>query len=63
MAGLRHPRRFTVSLDASDYDALLTLGRSAKPPLTLQYLVRLAVRNLLEQRSSGQLVFPLDGGQ
>jgi hypothetical protein len=60
--GLMHPKRFTVSLDHADYDALVELGRSAKPSLTLQYLVRLAVRNLLDQQSTGQLTFPLDGG-
>jgi hypothetical protein len=58
---LTHPKRFTVSVDSADYDALVGLGRSSKPPLTLQYLVRLAVRNLLDQQSTGQLTFPLDG--
>lgn len=60
MAGLTHDKRFTVSLDAVDYAALVELGRSSNPRVNLQYLLRLAVRNLLQEHSSGQLVFPLE---
>lgn len=44
-------KRFTVSLDEADYKALRELGEAQKPPLNLQYLVRLAVRNLLDQHA------------
>lgn len=60
MPGLTHEKRFTVSVDQTDYDALQELGRAASPPVNLQYLVRLAVRNLLEQHAAKQLPFPLE---
>lgn len=60
MLSLNHQKRFTVSLVESDYVALLELGRSVTPSLNLQYMVRLAVRNLLEKHESMQLPFPLD---
>lgn len=60
MAALRHGKRFTVSLDHTDYDALMALGQSVSPPLNLQYLVRLSIRNLLDQHAAQQLSFPLD---
>lgn len=60
MAVLTHQKRFTVSVDQTDYDALVELGRSVNPPVNLQYLVRLAVRNLLEQHATQQLSFPLE---
>ncbi len=60
MPRLTHDKRFTVSLDKADYAALVALGRSATPPVNLQYLLRLAVRNLLDTHTSGQLVFTLE---
>lgn len=48
-------RRFTVSLDQQDYDALRVLAEGQRPPLKLQYMVELAVRNLLDQHGSNQL--------
>lgn len=60
MAGLTHEKRFTVSLDRADHAALVELGRSTNPPVNLQYLLRLAVRNLLDEHASGQLVLPLE---
>lgn len=60
MAGLTHEKRFTVSIDKADYDALMELGRSSSPPVNLQYLLRLAVRNLLREHASNQLTFPLE---
>lgn len=43
------PKRFTVSLDAEDYEALRKLAEAQRPPLPLQYVVRLAVRRFLDQ--------------
>lgn len=60
MAGLKHQKRFTVSVDQADYDALQELGRAVNPPVNLQYLMRLAVRNLLDQHAAKQLIFPLE---
>lgn len=53
-------KRFTVSVEQADYDALRELAETQKPPLNLQYLLRLAVKNLLEQHAAKQLSFPLD---
>lgn len=47
-----HPttlKRFTVSLDANDYEALCTLAQAQRPPLSLQYAVRLAIRRFLDE--------------
>ncbi len=60
MTALKPQKRFTVSIDETDYDALQALGRSVSPPVNLQYLLRLAVRNLLEQHKAKQLSFPLE---
>lgn len=43
------PKRFTISLDVDDYDALRKLAEAQRPPLPLQYVVRLAVRRFLDQ--------------
>lgn len=60
MAKPPRQKRFTVTLDEADYVALRELGEAQKPPLNLQYLVRLAIKNLLEQHANEQLSFPLD---
>lgn len=60
MARRSKQKRFTVSLDEADYTALRDLGESQKPNLNLQYLVRLAIRNLLDQHAAKQLSFSLD---
>lgn len=60
MSSLKPQKRFTVSIDQADYDALQELSRSVSPPVNLQYLLRLAVRNLLEQHAAKQLSFPLE---
>lgn len=52
-------RRFTVSLEERDYDALRNLGAAQRPPLKLQYMVELAVRNLLDQHGNDQLTLGL----
>lgn len=63
MTVLTHQKRFTVALDQADYDALLALGRSVNPSLNLQYLVRLSVRNLLDEHAAHQLSLPLERKQ
>lgn len=42
-------KRFTVSLNAQDYEALCTLAQAQRPPLSLQYTVRLAIRRFLDE--------------
>lgn len=48
-------KRFTVSLDAQDYDALCALAQAQRPPLSLQYTVRLAIRRFLDEHE-GQAI-------
>ena len=59
----RRPRttrkRFSVTLDLTDYDALLALAKRHKPPLTLQYVVNFAVQRLLKQAEDPQLLLSL----
>lgn len=47
-AGRRPVKRFTVSLDASDYDRLRDLARRHRPPLSLQYVAEYAIQLLLK---------------
>ena len=49
------PKRFTISLDAEDYEALRKLAAAQRPPLPLQYVVRLAVRRFLDQPEAAVL--------
>lgn len=42
-------KRFTVSLDADDYEALCALAQAQRPPRSLQYAVRLAIRRFLDE--------------
>lgn len=60
MADIMEQKRFTVSLEQADYEALIALGRSVSPPLNLQYLIRLSVRRLLDQHAEQQLALPLE---
>lgn len=56
----RDRKRFTIALDLADYEALQTLGAEQRPPLKQQYLVELAVKNLLDQHSKRQISLPLE---
>lgn len=53
-------KRFTVSLNRADYDSLMALSSAHRPPLTLNYVVGVAVKNLLDRQAARQLKFPLD---
>ena len=55
------PKRFTISLDTVDYEALRKLAQAQRPPLPLQYVVRLAVRRFLDQPEA-TLLRPAGGG-
>lgn len=48
-------KRFTVALDSGDYDALRAFAEAQRPPLSLQYVVRLAVRRFLDQHEDSVL--------
>lgn len=53
-------KRFSIALDAADYHALQQLAAAQRPPLKQQYLIELAVKNLLDQYENRQLSFPLE---
>lgn len=53
-------RRFSISLEVDDYDALRALAEGHRPPLSLQYVVNVAVKDLLEKHAAHQLTLPLD---
>lgn len=55
MSDTRSLKRFTVSLDAQDYGALCALAQAQRPPLSLQYAVRLAIRRFLDE-SEGRTI-------
>lgn len=59
MAKLTQNRRNIVSLDISDHTALFDLDLAASPPVNLQYLMHLVVRNLLKERASRQIMLLL----
>ena len=49
MAKTTEMKRFTVSLEPRDYDALRRFAESQRPPLSLQYVVRYALQEFLDQ--------------
>lgn len=51
----RSVRRFTVSLDPREYEQLNQLARGHRPPLSLQYVVRYAIRLLLDRADDPEL--------
>jgi hypothetical protein len=53
-------KRFTVSLEPDQYDALKRIAETHKPPLTLQYITRLAVQRLIDENEEGQLTLVLE---
>lgn len=42
-------KRFSVTLDADDYERLKKLCDSCRPPMSLRYVVGFAVRQFLDQ--------------
>lgn len=56
-------RRFTVSLEPRDYDALRRIAESHRPPLSLQYVVRYALQEFLDHHKGRQLTLKLRGDQ
>lgn len=60
MVTTQHQKRFTVSLETEDYEALRAIADGHRPPLKLQYVVNVAIKNFLERHATKQLSFPLD---
>jgi len=53
-------KRLSISLEMEDYDALRALAEGHRPPLSLQYILNVAVKDLLEKHATRQLTLPLD---
>lgn len=60
MSKAEEHKRFTVSLEQADYEALRELGKRQHPALTLQFMIRLAVRAFLDEHEGKQLTLNLD---
>ena len=54
-------RRFTVSLEPDNYEALRRIAESHRPPLSLQYVLRYAVQRFLDEQEGKQLTLKLAG--
>jgi hypothetical protein len=52
-------KRFTVSLEQADYDALLELAKNHRPKLSLQYVVRYIIQTFLDENEGKQLKLDL----
>jgi hypothetical protein len=52
-------RRFSVSLEVRDYEALVAVTKRHKPPLTLQYVVNFALQRFLKEAKDPQLLLQL----
>ena len=52
-------KRFTVSLEPRAYDALRQVAESQRPPISLQYVVRYALEEFLDQHEGRPLTLKL----
>ena len=50
----------SISIEVEDYEALRALAEGHRPPLSLQYILNVAVKDLLEKHATRQLALPLD---
>jgi len=48
-------KRFTISVEQDDYKRLKALAQSAKPRLSLQYVVNFAIQEFLHRAEDPQL--------
>ena len=53
-------KRFSVSLEAGEYDELCRLAQMHRPPLSLQYVVRHALQKLFDEHKDTQLQLTID---
>ena len=53
-------KRFTVSLDQSEYLELRSIAEIHRPRLSLQYVVRYALQRFLDEYKGAQLQLPLE---
>ena len=53
-------KRFSVSLEADEYDELCRIAQTHRPPLSLQYVVRYALQRFFDEHENRQLQLTLD---
>ena len=53
-------KRFSVSLEAGEYEELCRIAQTHRPPLSLQYVVRYALQKLFDEHKDRQLQLTLD---
>ena len=53
-------KRFSVSLEASEYAELCRIAQTHRPPLSLQYVVRYALHKFFDEHRGKQLQLSLD---
>ena len=56
---VKRKKRFTVTLDGSDYKRLQELATRSNPALSLQYVVNYAIRQLLDEAEDSRQVMDL----
>ena len=59
--GRRKIKRFSITLDVDDYQALKKLAESHSPRLSLQYVVQYAIKRFLESGSGDRPLTNLPG--
>ena len=58
----RQMKRFSVSLEAEEYEELRRIAQTHRPPLSLQYVVRYALQQFFDEHRDKQLQLKFDGG-
>ncbi len=53
-------KRFSVSLEREDYDALRKIADAQKPPLSLQYVVSYALNEFISTHMNKQVEFDFE---
>ena len=53
-------KRFSVSLEAGEYEELCRIAQTHRPPLSLQYVVRYALQKLFDEHKDRQLQLTLN---
>ncbi|PJK27683.1 hypothetical protein [Minwuia thermotolerans] len=54
-------KRFSVSVEREEYEALRHIAQSHRPPLSLQYVVRYALQEFLDKHEGQQLMLKFKG--
>jgi hypothetical protein len=54
-----HPKRFSVTLNETDYERLKMIAEGHRPKFTLQYVVNYSIQKLLERADDKQLYLEL----